>query len=233
MRKKLLVLAGGVALAVAAAVFAGAAAAMTGAPVFYDARLPHEVPYSSGTFEVSEGEAPESSTDGAPDGDAAEPAPPEAATQPAEPAPTPSTPTEPVAPPSEPPPTGDVPVPTLIPDDPAAGHPAPGGPDSVEPSPDGTTPPPPPEKRREWLAFQQIVRECMSAAGHEYLYWEWWNPKAAAQSNRFPPMPADLTPAEHAAWTLALDGDSPGGDAYNWEDAGCWGYAVHVTGGAN
>ncbi len=233
MRKKLLVLAGGVALAVAAAVFAGAAAAMTGAPVFYDARLPHEVPNSSGAFEVSEGEAPESSTDGAPEVDAAEPAPPEAATQPTEPAPTPSTqPTEPVTPPSAAPPTGDVPTPTPIPDDPAAGHPAPGGPDSVEPNPDGTTPPPPPEKRREWLAFQQIVRDCMTAAGQEYLYWEWWNPKSA-QSNRFPPMPAELTSDEYAAWDLALYGDSGLGADYDWEQAGCWGYAVHLTGGTN
>lgn len=40
MRTKLLVLSGGVALAVIAAIFAGTAAATTGAPVFYDARLP-------------------------------------------------------------------------------------------------------------------------------------------------------------------------------------------------
>ena len=235
MRKKLIMLSGGVAVALIAAVFAGAAAAMTGAPVFYDARLTHPAPNSSGAFEVSEGEAPQPSTDGTPDGDAVdEPiAPPEAAPQPAEPSPTPSTePTEPATPPSEPPPTGDVLTPTPIPDDPAAGHPAPGGPDSVEPSPDGTLTPPPPEQRREWLAFQQIVRECMAAAGHEYLYWEWWDPQSA-ESNRFPPMPADLTPDEYTAWEFALYGDSALGDDYDWEQAGCWGYAVHLTGGTS
>ena len=93
-------------------------------------------------------------------------------------------------------------------------------------------PPPPPEKRRQWLAFQQIVRDCMTATDHEYLYWEWWNPKSA-QSNRFPPMPADLTSDEFEAWELALYGDSPLGDDYDWQRAGCWGYAVHLTGGTN
>ena len=72
----------------------------------------------------------------------------------------------------------------------------------------------------------------MTAAGHEYLYWEWWNPKSP-QSNRFPPMPADLTSDEYAAWELALYGDSALGADYDWERAGCWGYAVHLTGGTN
>ncbi|MCD2441103.1 hypothetical protein LQ757_02325 [Agromyces sp. SYSU K20354] len=235
MRKKLLVLSGGVTLALLAAVFAGAAAATTGAPVFYDARLTHPAPNSSGGFEVSEGEATESPTDGATGGDAVdEPiVPPEPAPPPAEPSPAPSPqPTEPTTPPSVQPPAGDTPTPTPIPDDPAAGHPAPGGPDSVDPNPDGTTPPPPPEQRRQWLAFQEIVRDCMVSAGHEYLYWEWWNPKSAS-SNRFPPMPADLTSDEYSAWELALYGDSGLGADYDWQKAGCWGYAVHLTGGTN
>ena len=84
----------------------------------------------------------------------------------------------------------------------------------------------------EWLAFQQVVRDCMADAGQEYLAWEWWNP-APDTSNRFPPMPADLTPEEYAAWKLALDGDAGTGADYRWQDAGCWGYAVHVTGGTN
>ena len=226
---------GGVALAVIAAIFAGTAAATTGAPVFYDARLPHPAPETARAFEVSEGGASDSSTEGEGDGAGAADgsATPETSPQPAEPRPTPSTPSEPVTPPSPAVPPGDeAPAPAPIPDDPSADHPAPGGPDSVEPNPDGTMPPPPPEKRRQWLAFQQIVRECMTASGHEYLYWEWWNPKSA-KSNRFPPMPADLTSDEYVAWELALYGDSPLGDAYDWQRAGCWGYAVHLTGGTN
>ena len=91
---------------------------------------------------------------------------------------------------------------------------------------------PTPEEKRAWLAFQQIVRECMADAGQTYLYWEWWN-QGADSSNRFPAMPADLTPEEFVAWELALHGDAGTGDAYRWQDAGCWGYAVHVTGGTN
>ena len=229
MRTRFLVLGGGVALAVIAAIFAGTAAATTGAPVFYDARLPQPAPESSRAFDVSEGEASDSSAGD----DAGGSTTPETSPQPTEPGPTPSTPSEPGTPPSSAsPPAGEVPTPAPIPDDPSAGHPAPGGPGSVEANPDGTTPPPPPEKRRQWLAFQQIVRDCMAAAGHEYLYWEWWNVKSA-QSNRFPPMPADLTTDEFAAWELALYGDSPLGADYDWEQAGCWGYAVHLTGGTN
>lgn len=229
MRTRFLVLGGGVALAIIAAIFAGTAAATTGAPVFYDARLPQPAPESSRAFDVSEGEASDSSTGDDADGSTT----PEPSPQPAEPGPTPSTPSEPGTPPSSAsPPAGEVPTPAPIPADPSAGHPAPGGPGSVEANPDGTTPPPPPEKRRQWLAFQQIVRDCMAAAGHEYLYWEWWNVKSA-QSNRFPPMPAELTTDEFAAWELALYGDSPLGADYDWEQAGCWGYAVHLTGGTN
>ncbi|GAA1798525.1 hypothetical protein [Agromyces neolithicus] len=231
MRKKLLVLGGGVAIALVAAIFAGAAAAMTGAPVFYDARLPHTAPNAPGEFQVSEGEAPESPATDVPEGGAVdEPiTPPDPAPQPAVPSPRSTAPATPA--PAPPAGTG-TPTPTPIPDDPAAGHPAPGGPDSVERSPDGTLAPPPPEKRRQWLAFQQIVRECMADAGHEYLYWEWWN-ASSAKSNRFPPLPADLTGDEYSAWQFALYGDSPLGDDYDWQRAGCWGYAVHLTGGTN
>lgn len=227
MGKKLVLLGGGVVVALVAAVFAGAAAATTGAPVFYDARLPQPAPsVSAGGFEVSEGAAPEAQADRAPgsnDVGSGDVVAPDAGDQPT----PPDTP-----PPTDPPTSTDDAAPTPDPDDPSADHPAPGGPDSVVPMPDGTMPPPAPEKRKAWLAFQQVVRDCMAGAGQEYLYWEWWNPKSG-QSNRFPPIPADLTPDEHAAWTFALHGDSPGGDAYDWERAGCWGYAVHTTGGTN
>ncbi len=82
-------------------------------------------------------------------------------------------------------------------------------------------------EREIWLEFQQRVRDCMAEAGHEYLYFEWWNPDGAGAQ------PLDLTESERAEWTLALDGDAAGGAAYRWEDAGCWGRAVHESGNDN
>ncbi|MFB9308258.1 hypothetical protein BJY17_002277 [Agromyces hippuratus] len=84
-----------------------------------------------------------------------------------------------------------------------------------------------PTEREIWLEFQQRVRDCMAEAGHEYLYFEWWNPDGSEAQ------PLDLTEAERAEWTLALDGNAAGGAAYRWEDAGCWGRAVHESGNDN
>ena len=126
--------------------------------------------------------------------------------------------------PADPAPT-PAPAPDLRP--PLTGQPeAPGGPPR---SPTPGAPAPSAEEQQAWLAFQQLVRECMADAGQEYLAWEWWNP-APDTSNRFPPMPADLTPEQYAAWKLALDGDAGTDADYRWQDAGCWGHAVHVTG---
>ena len=236
MRTKILLLGGGVAVALVAAIFVGAAAATTGAPVFYDARYPD--PATSGTerYEVAEGgDAPSSGSDGASDeadageapvthSDGATPQPPSSPPTPpvgggpGTPGPTPS-------PTPGPPPT---PAPELRP--PLTGQPeAPGGP---APAPNPGAAHPTDAEKETWLAFQQIVRDCMGDAGQEYLDWEWWNPAPDA-SNRFPAMPADLTPEEYVAWEFALDGDSGTADDYRWEDAGCWGYAVHLTGGTN
>jgi hypothetical protein len=91
-----------------------------------------------------------------------------------------------------------------------------------------------PTERQTWLLFQDEIRDCMAGAGHEYLYWEWWNP--VYQSVDFsaePAMPQGLSEEQKAAWTLALFGDAGGGAAYRWEDAGCSGYATHVTGNDN
>lgn len=97
-----------------------------------------------------------------------------------------------------------------------------------------------PTERQEWLAFQDLVRACMAEAGQEYLYWEWWNPDYQAPFDPAHPEPVTpaaqpdgLTEAEKAAWTLALDGNAGGGAAYRWEDAGCWGRAVHEAGNDN
>ncbi|MFC5791098.1 hypothetical protein EDM22_04470 [Agromyces tardus] len=226
--RKVLWLAAGVTVVSAAAFFMGAAAAMTGAPVFYDARYPQEASPAVDGYEASaaestpappgavaerEGDVPA----GADGGDAA-PAPQETpvaqapdAEQPDGRATAPTPTDEPPQAPRRGTPSGEFGVPGgPAPDD------APGG-------------PPTPEDQHAWLAFQQIVRECMSAQGQEYLYWEWWNYQGDG-SNRYPAMPADLTHREAAAWELALNGTSRGGDQYRWERAGCWGFAGHRIG---
>jgi hypothetical protein len=214
----MLLLSLGVAAALVGATFVGAAIATTGAPVFYDARYPQPAPAPPDGYDVSEGvatvEPPSGQID---DADSATPTPdsPDATGSPAPPATT------------SPTPPASTPTPTPDPDGPVFDERAPGGPDAGADSG-----PPTPEEQQAWLAFQQIVRECMAEAGHEYLYWEWWNP-ALDTSNRFPAMPADLGPEQSAAWALALHGDSSSGKDYRWQRAGCWGYAVHVTGGTN
>lgn len=254
MRKELL-LSLGVGATLVLAVFVGAAAATTGAPVFYDARYPAQVPASTGPggYDVSEGVAgepgssgpvDEADTDGAPvpmpPGSTPDPAPPTTPSPPPSTEPTPPATIPPTdAPETEAPTPTPTPTPTPDPDpessplpdadDSAADRFAPGAPTPGAPAP---TEPPTAEQQQVWLAFQQIVRECMAGGGQEYLYWEWWNP-GPDDSNRFPAMPADLSAEQVAAWEFALHGDAAEGDAYRWEDAGCWGYAVHVTGGTN
>jgi hypothetical protein len=225
--RKVLWLVTGVTAVSAAAFFMGAAAAMTGAPVFYDARFPQTAEPAAEGYEVSPGGTPAAQA-GEPGTDAVRTgvdAPDRADV--ATPTPTPT--------PRAEAPVGETPAPTT----PPAKSPGHGGRpgDSVDRP---TAPPqdgigaanPTPAEQQEWLAFQQLVRDCMADEGQDYLYWEWWNPTSDT-SNRFPAMPADLTPDEHLAWELALNGTSPGGADYRWQDAGCWGEAVHRTGGTN
>jgi hypothetical protein len=178
----------GVAAAVGAALFVGAAAATTGAPVFYDARYPAPASSDAGGYDVSEGAGPSASTDGAVD---------EAE---AGGAPVPST--SPQAPDRAPGTTPGTPTPTPTP----APAPTP-APDAGDPGAHGVPDvavPPTRAERESWLAFQQVLRDCMAGVGQEYLYWEWWNP-GPDTSNRFPAMPPDLTHDEVDAWQAALE----------------------------
>ncbi|WP_136707615.1 hypothetical protein [Agromyces sp. H66] len=214
--RKVLLLGLGVTATLVAAIFVGAAAATTGAPVFYDARYRTPVTTDHEAYDVGAGEsggqapgapvddAEQAVADGAPLPDA-----PEASV-----APTPTT--GPSSPPSPSPPSS-----------PDSDHEAS---DDIDAESGAPVMGPTPEEKQRWLAFQQVVRDCMARAGQEYLYWEWWNP-GPDTSNRFPAMPADLTPDEVAAWQLALEGDAGTGDDYRWQDAGCWGRAVQITGG--
>jgi hypothetical protein len=231
MRKALFVSLG-VAAAFAGAVFVGAAAATTGAPVFYDARYPQSVPAAPEGYEAGEAGGIRSQPGGTVDQADADGAP-----LPTPERPAPSTPPG-AAPPSN---EGATPAPTpsadpdgVAPDDPSADTPdavgrAPGGPPRT---PDADAAPPSAEEREAWRRFQQVVRTCMAEAGHEYRYWEWWS-AASDPSNRFPAMPDDLTPEQFAAWELALYGATADGGETRGEDAGCWGYALRITGASS
>ncbi|RZU63755.1 hypothetical protein EV379_0044 [Microterricola gilva] len=94
-------------------------------------------------------------------------------------------------------------------------------------------------ERTAWLEQQAIVRDCMEEQGFEYLYFEWWSPEflealrvfqsSDGQGDPLPPKPPGLSAEERAAWELA-EGGVNDGEVYDWKDAGCWGYAVHVMG---
>jgi outer membrane biosynthesis protein TonB len=171
-----------------ASVFVGVAAAMTGAPVLYDARSPQPVATGSGDVDVDAGEAQgedqQVPADGADTDDAPLPSP----TTPTTPRPSPAPSPSPVPSPSTPP-VAD-PIPT-------------------------------PEEQQAWLGFQQLVRECMVAAGQEYREWEWWSTEPRDPTSTAPAMPDGLTEEGEAAWRLALEGD--GG-----ENDGCLGEAVRA-----
>lgn len=209
--RKVLLAALGAGAAFAAAVWMGAAAATTGAPVFYDAHYPAPATSASEGYTVGTGggagnpasEAPVAAREAGGDG------------SPSTDAPRASAPPSTTAPPTTSP----------------RATPAPGeeGADDIDPPPGSGVAVPAPEEQERWLAFQQVVRDCMAETGHQYLDWEWWNPGDGAQGPRSA-MPGGLSPDEQAAWEYALDGDAEGGDRYRWQDAGCWGYAVHVTG---
>jgi hypothetical protein len=73
------------------------------------------------------------------------------------------------------------------------------------PEPDPTAP----TEAQEWAAFQEAIRSCMTEKGFGEF--------------------DDGTDA----WWDAMYGDAGTGAAYRWEDAGCSGYATHVTGNDN
>ena len=72
-----------------------------------------------------------------------------------------------------------------------------------EPDPSALT------EAEEWAAFEEAIRSCMAEKGFGEF--------------------DDGTDA----WWDAMYGDTGAGAAYRWEDAGCSGYATHVTGNDN
>lgn len=85
-----------------------------------------------------------------------------------------------------------------------------------------------PETAEEYEHFYGLVTECMAQAGFD------WHAVRHTSDGQFAGIDmtsaGDVEAGSQAAFTLALYGDTGGGDYYHWADAGCWGYAVHVTG---
>ncbi|MGW9631089.1 hypothetical protein ACWGST_10325 [Agromyces sp. NPDC055520] len=117
--------------------------------------------------------------------------------------------------------TDDAPLPGSPTSPKASPAPTPG----PTPAPSPTTPVPDPiptaDEQQAWLGFQQLVRECMAEAGHEYREWTWWTTEPRNPRSTAPAMPEGLTAEAEAAWRLALEGD--GG-----ENDGCLGEAVRA-----
>lgn len=78
-----------------------------------------------------------------------------------------------------------------------------------------------------WLLQQSIVADCMLDKGFEYVFTPWWMfpPKYNPGSENWD---GDFSSPKG----IALDGepDRGLGEDYDWREAGCHGYAVHVTG---
>lgn len=77
---------------------------------------------------------------------------------------------------------------------------------------------------REWMQTQAITAQCMKENGYNYTFTPYW-----AWSGK-PSWIAALPEDQQAAARIALDGPGQTPGDYRWEDAGCWGYAVHVMG---
>lgn len=170
--RKILVLAAAATVLFLGSLSLGVAAALTGAPVFYDARSPHPAT-AADDLDIEAGAATTApgTSDGADDGDGAV-------------APPTTSPVPPVPVPSPPPTEAPAPTPTTPPADPI----------------------PTAEEQAAWLAFQQLVRDCMVEAGYEYRHWEWWTTEPRNPNSTAPAMPDGLGADEQTAWHAALEG---------------------------
>ena len=232
MRTKALLLSAGVAAALVAAVFVGAAAANTGAPVFYDARYP--APASTGPegYEVAEGTGAPTPSGGAvdePDAGGSPTTTPDATPHPS----TPPSPTPPGDAPKATPQPTPTPTPAPAPDlrPPLTGQPeAPGG------------PPRSPDARRPCAERGGAARPGSRSSSSCASAWRMPDMSTSPGSGGIrPPTPRtgsrrcrpisrpSSTRRGSSPWT-AMPARVP---SYRWQDAGCWGHAVHVTGRTN
>ena len=82
---------------------------------------------------------------------------------------------------------------------------------------------------REWMQTNAITAQCMREQGYDYTFTPYW----AFTLNPEPSWIAKLPEGQQAAARVAVDGSGQTPGEYRWEDAGCWGYAVHVMGNDN
>lgn len=94
-----------------------------------------------------------------------------------------------------------------------------------DPDPEALTP------REIQHEFQQAIQACMAERGFLYRISAPGDFGTSLEDD--PAIPGGLNEEERAAWLDALWGNAGAGAAYRWEDAGCHGYAVHVTGNDN
>lgn len=78
-----------------------------------------------------------------------------------------------------------------------------------------------------WVDQQFIIAGCMADQGYPFEFAMWWD--RAGDPTSIPRLNQSYGPNEQ----LALWGDTGAAADYHWEDAGCHGYAVHVTGQDN
>lgn len=209
--RKVLLLSAAMALLLVGSVSLGVAVARTGAPVFYDART-H--PGSVDALEVeAEGDSPAPGTGG---GGATEAGEADGAGR-----------LGGVDDDADRRSDGDTDATDRSPGDGRRSGGAPGGPTPTPTAPgprtddgqDGTATPAPPvasspppapeptaEEQEAWLSYQQLVRDCMTAAGHEYRHWKWWEEDSPDPNSLAPAMPDDLGDEAEAAWREALYG---------------------------
>jgi hypothetical protein len=84
---------------------------------------------------------------------------------------------------------------------------------------------------RDWMETQAITAACMKDQGYTYTFEPFWERDPGVLT--VPWWVGTLPTDEQAGALLALDGDTGGGADYHWDDAGCYGYAVHVMGNDN
>ncbi|PPL14770.1 hypothetical protein [Microterricola pindariensis] len=80
---------------------------------------------------------------------------------------------------------------------------------------------------RERAQFAALQDECMAEAG-----FDWWDAARANTPAGEPWWLAEISPNEATAVYAALHGESASAE-YRWEQAGCYGYALHETGNDN
>lgn len=73
-----------------------------------------------------------------------------------------------------------------------------------------------------WYALQDVIRQCMTEQGFEYLEWDWRQGEG--------PQPLRQEFVEKEAWLKALNGADLLNPTGIWQESGCSGYGLHITG---